>query len=143
MCGCGRWASPTRGPCPAARARTWTGWPGSANRASLRGTEEAVLITPSGVVLEAAHSSVVWWEEDTVCLPSPHPPLLAGVTVALIQERAARISAAICALSKASAASAWTPSGTCPSCTGVTASVASAARSRSAKNGVSRQVSSA
>ncbi|MGW5661563.1 aminotransferase class IV [Streptomyces sp. NPDC003758] len=60
------------------------------NRASLHGAEEAVLITPSGVVLEAAHSSVVWWEEDTLCLPSPHLPVLAGVTAALVQERAAR-----------------------------------------------------
>ncbi|MFF3905612.1 aminotransferase class IV [Streptomyces sp. NPDC001848] len=60
------------------------------NRASLHGADEAVLITPSGVVLEAAHSSVVWWEEDTLCLPSPHLPVLAGVTVALVQEHAAR-----------------------------------------------------
>jgi branched-subunit amino acid aminotransferase/4-amino-4-deoxychorismate lyase len=60
------------------------------NRASLRDAEEAVLVTASGVVLEAAHSSVVWWEDDTLCLPSPHLPVLAGVTVALIQERAAR-----------------------------------------------------
>lgn len=60
------------------------------NRASLHGAEEAVLTTPSGVVLEAAHSSLVWWEDDTLCLPSPHLPVLAGVTVALLQERAAR-----------------------------------------------------
>jgi branched-subunit amino acid aminotransferase/4-amino-4-deoxychorismate lyase len=39
------------------------------NRASLHGAEEAVLITPSGVVLEAVHSSLVWWEGDTLACP--------------------------------------------------------------------------
>ncbi|MER6357654.1 aminotransferase class IV [Streptomyces sp. NPDC001634] len=59
-------------------------------RALSHGAEEAVLIAPSGVVLEGAHSSLVWWEDDTLCLPSPQLPVLAGVTIGLIQERAAR-----------------------------------------------------
>lgn len=59
-------------------------------RAAGEGAEEAVLIAPSGVVLEAATASVLWWEDDTLCLPSPQLPVLAGVTVALIQERARR-----------------------------------------------------
>ncbi|MFJ9629341.1 aminotransferase class IV [Streptomyces sp. NPDC101175] len=57
-------------------------------RAAQEGAEEAVLVTPSGVVLEAATASVLWWEDDTLCLPSPVLPVLPGVTLALIQERA-------------------------------------------------------
>lgn len=52
--------------------------------------DEAVLIAPSGVVLEAANSSVLWWEDDTLCTPPPRLPVLAGVTMAMVQERAAR-----------------------------------------------------
>lgn len=52
--------------------------------------DEAVLIAPSGVVLEAANSSLLWWEDDTLCMPPPRLPVLAGVTTALVQERAAR-----------------------------------------------------
>ncbi|MDX2543961.1 aminotransferase class IV [Streptomyces sp. WI04-05B] len=59
-------------------------------RASTEGADEAVLITPSGLVLEGVTSSLLWWEDDTLCLPSPQLPVLAGVTVALIQERAQR-----------------------------------------------------
>ncbi|WP_371662168.1 aminotransferase class IV [Streptomyces sp. NBC_00280] len=59
-------------------------------RAVAEGADEAVLTAPSGVVLEGIHSSVLWWEDDTLCLPSPQLPVLAGVTVALIQERAQR-----------------------------------------------------
>lgn len=59
-------------------------------RASGAGADEAVLVAPSGVVLEGATSSLLWWEDDTLCLPSPQLPVLAGVTVGLIQERAQR-----------------------------------------------------
>ncbi|MEU9285877.1 aminotransferase class IV [Streptomyces sp. NPDC048275] len=57
-------------------------------RASGEGAEEAVLITPSGVVLEGTTSSLLWWEDDTLCLPSPQLPVLAGVTAGLVQDRA-------------------------------------------------------
>ena len=59
-------------------------------RAATEGADEAVLIAPSGLVLEGATTSVLWWEDDTLCLPSPQLPVLAGVTAALIQERAQR-----------------------------------------------------
>jgi branched-subunit amino acid aminotransferase/4-amino-4-deoxychorismate lyase len=59
-------------------------------RASGEGAEEAVLIASSGVVLEAATASVLWWEDDTLCSPSPQLPVLAGVTAGLVQERAHR-----------------------------------------------------
>ncbi|MET7690127.1 aminotransferase class IV [Streptomyces sp. NPDC005483] len=59
-------------------------------RAGGAGAEEAVLVAPSGTVLEAATASVLWWEDDTLCLPPPQLPVLPGVTSALVQERAGR-----------------------------------------------------
>ncbi|MGW0574408.1 aminotransferase class IV [Streptomyces sp. NPDC002920] len=59
-------------------------------RASGAGAQEAVLVTPSGVVLESPTASVLWWEDDTLCLPPPRLPLLPGVTAGLVQERAVR-----------------------------------------------------
>ncbi|MBO4260575.1 aminotransferase class IV [Streptomyces griseorubiginosus] len=59
-------------------------------RASGEGADETVLVAPSGGVLEATTASVLWWEDDTLCLPPPRLPVLPGVTVALIQERAHR-----------------------------------------------------
>ncbi|MER6137655.1 aminotransferase class IV [Streptomyces sp. NPDC001815] len=59
-------------------------------RAAGQGAEEAVLIAPSGFVLEAATSSVLWWEDDTLCLPPQQLPILSGVTSGLVQEHALR-----------------------------------------------------
>ncbi|WP_328480129.1 aminotransferase class IV [Streptomyces sp. NBC_00377] len=59
-------------------------------RAVEEGAQEGVLVGPSGVVLESATASVLWWERDTLCLPPPRLPVLPGVTVALVRERAAR-----------------------------------------------------
>ncbi|GGK92758.1 aminotransferase class IV [Streptomyces flaveus] len=58
-------------------------------RAAGQGAEEAVLIAPSGLVLEGSSSSLLWWEDDTLCSPPTRLPLLLGVTLGLIQERAA------------------------------------------------------
>ncbi|MFF6782959.1 aminotransferase class IV [Streptomyces sp. NPDC012510] len=65
-------------------------------RASGAQADEAVLIAPSGLVLEGASSSLLWWEDDALCLPPPRLPLLAGVTKTLIQERAARTGVRVC-----------------------------------------------
>ncbi|MFJ1806623.1 MULTISPECIES: aminotransferase class IV [unclassified Streptomyces] len=59
-------------------------------RAVDEGAQEGVLVGPSGVVLESATASVLWWEGDTLCLPPPRLPVLPGVTVGLVRERAAR-----------------------------------------------------
>jgi branched-subunit amino acid aminotransferase/4-amino-4-deoxychorismate lyase len=47
-----------------------------------------VLTGPSGVALEGATTSLLWWEDDTLCLPPPQLPVLPGVTAGLIQDRA-------------------------------------------------------
>ncbi|QJT03624.1 aminotransferase class IV [Streptomyces asoensis] len=59
-------------------------------RAVDEGAQEGVLVAPSGVVLESATASVLWWEDDTLCLPPPRLPVLPGVTVGLVRERAER-----------------------------------------------------
>ncbi|MET7906272.1 aminotransferase class IV [Streptomyces sp. NPDC005355] len=60
-------------------------------RAAARGAQELMLTTPSGLVLEGTTANVLWWEDDVLCLPPPELPLLAGVTSALIQDRAAEL----------------------------------------------------
>ncbi|MFE5118787.1 aminotransferase class IV [Streptomyces sp. NPDC056669] len=60
-------------------------------RAAARGAQELMLTTSSGLVLEGTTASVLWWEDDVLCLPPPGLPLLAGVTSALIQDRAAEL----------------------------------------------------
>lgn len=60
-------------------------------RAARWGAQEALLTTRSGVVLEAANSSVLWWEGNDLCVPSLTLPTLEGVTSGLILERAQRI----------------------------------------------------
>ncbi|MGW0870274.1 aminotransferase class IV [Streptomyces sp. NPDC002740] len=64
-------------------------------RAVDEGAQEGVLVGPSGVVLESATASVLWWEEDTLCLPPPRLPVLPGVTVGLVRERAVRSGIAV------------------------------------------------
>ncbi|MET8009431.1 aminotransferase class IV [Streptomyces sp. NPDC005271] len=60
-------------------------------RAKARGAQELMLTTPSGLVLEGTTANILWWEDDVLCLPPPELPLLAGVTSALIQDRAAEL----------------------------------------------------
>ncbi|MFF3845121.1 aminotransferase class IV [Streptomyces sp. NPDC002328] len=59
-------------------------------RAVAEGAQEAILVGPSGTVLESATASVLWWEDDALCLPPAGSPVLPGVTAGLIQERAIR-----------------------------------------------------
>ncbi|MGK5697831.1 aminotransferase class IV [Streptomyces sp. URMC 128] len=89
-CGCGRRASAIRGPCPARKGPDLDTLARVRRRACGEGAEEAVLIAPSGTVLESATASVLWWEDDTLCLPPPRLPVLPGVTAGLVQERALR-----------------------------------------------------
>ncbi|MGW3952631.1 aminotransferase class IV [Streptomyces sp. NPDC004752] len=61
---------------------------GVRGRAMEAGAQEAVLVRPSGAVLESPTASLLWWEDDTLCLPPSGLPLLPGVTAALVLERA-------------------------------------------------------
>ncbi|MFD5144268.1 aminotransferase class IV [Streptomyces sp. NPDC058401] len=60
------------------------------SRATAADADEALLVTADGVVLEAANSSLLWWEEEVLCHPPAELPVLPGVTASLLLDRAAR-----------------------------------------------------
>lgn len=60
------------------------------SRATAEDADEALLVTADGVVLEAANSSLLWWEDDVLCHPPAELPVLPGVTASLLLDRAAR-----------------------------------------------------
>lgn len=53
-------------------------------RAQARGADDALLYAADGSVVEAAHSALVWWRGDTLCLPAATLPVLPSVTCSLI-----------------------------------------------------------
>jgi branched-subunit amino acid aminotransferase/4-amino-4-deoxychorismate lyase len=58
-------------------------------RAIEAGANEALLVTPSGFVLEGATSSLLWWEdEDVLCAPDTTLRVLPGVTTELLRRAA-------------------------------------------------------
>jgi branched-subunit amino acid aminotransferase/4-amino-4-deoxychorismate lyase len=56
--------------------------------AERHGAQEALLTTPTGIVVEAASSSVLWWEDEVLCAPPGDIPALPGTTAALVLELA-------------------------------------------------------
>jgi branched-subunit amino acid aminotransferase/4-amino-4-deoxychorismate lyase len=50
--------------------------------------QEALLVSKAGLVLEAAHASVLWWEGGRLCAPDQRLSVLDGVTSGLILARA-------------------------------------------------------
>jgi branched-subunit amino acid aminotransferase/4-amino-4-deoxychorismate lyase len=57
-------------------------------RAAAHGAGEAVLSDDGGRLLEGAFTSLLWWEEDTLCAVPDDAPILAGVTRGLLLELA-------------------------------------------------------
>lgn len=57
-------------------------------KSSELGADEALLTTSTGLLLETTQSSVLWWDNNTLCIPSPALRVLPGVTSRLIQQRA-------------------------------------------------------
>ncbi|MEU9119853.1 aminotransferase class IV [Streptomyces sp. NPDC048506] len=55
------------------------------------GATEALLTTPDGQLLEGATSSLLWWEDDTLCTVDPSLPTLPGVTRDWALHRAAAL----------------------------------------------------
>ncbi|MBP2329687.1 branched-subunit amino acid aminotransferase/4-amino-4-deoxychorismate lyase [Kibdelosporangium banguiense] len=55
------------------------------------GAQEALLMTPDGVVVEASSSSVLWWEDDVLCAPPEGIPALPGITATLVWELAVEL----------------------------------------------------
>jgi branched-subunit amino acid aminotransferase/4-amino-4-deoxychorismate lyase len=57
-------------------------------RAAARGAGEAVLCDADGRLLEGAFTSLLWWEEGTLCTVPDDAPILPGVTRGLLIELA-------------------------------------------------------
>ena len=53
-------------------------------QAARHGADEAVLTDAGGGLLEGAYSSLLWWEDDTLCVVADTAPVLCGVTRALL-----------------------------------------------------------
>lgn len=53
-------------------------------KASLAGADDALLSARDGTVLEAAHSAIVWWRGETLCVPEAQDAILPSVTRALL-----------------------------------------------------------
>lgn len=50
--------------------------------------DEVLIRDRSGVVLEAAHSAVVWWDDDVLCVPTLGLAVLRSVTRQIVEEHA-------------------------------------------------------
>lgn len=49
-------------------------------RAQQRGADDAVILSPDGYVVEAAHAALLWWRGDALCAPSPELERVDSVT---------------------------------------------------------------
>jgi branched-subunit amino acid aminotransferase/4-amino-4-deoxychorismate lyase len=56
--------------------------------AQAHGAGEAVIADPEGRLLEGAYTSLLWWEDDTLCAVPDDAPILPGITRALLIELA-------------------------------------------------------
>ncbi|MGO1264277.1 MAG: aminotransferase class IV [Brevibacterium aurantiacum] len=50
--------------------------------------DEVLLVDEHGVAVESATSSLLWWEDETLCVPHPDLAQLPGVTTSVIQDEA-------------------------------------------------------
>jgi branched-subunit amino acid aminotransferase/4-amino-4-deoxychorismate lyase len=57
-------------------------------RAAAHGAGEAVLADADGRLLEGAFTSLLWWDEETLCVVPDDAPILPGITRALLIELA-------------------------------------------------------
>lgn len=59
------------------------------------GCDETLLQAPDGAAVEAANSSLMWWEGDVFCIPDSSLPTLPGVTRGLVLEEVRRRKIAV------------------------------------------------
>lgn len=57
-----------------------------------RGVDEAVITTPSGIVLEGLSTSIIWWDNNTLCYPPANLRVLPSVTRQLLLQMATRFN---------------------------------------------------
>jgi branched-subunit amino acid aminotransferase/4-amino-4-deoxychorismate lyase len=59
-------------------------------QAHAKSADDAVLCAGDGSILEAAHSSLVWWRNEILCIPTAESRILPSVTRRLLLELVAR-----------------------------------------------------
>jgi branched-subunit amino acid aminotransferase/4-amino-4-deoxychorismate lyase len=64
-------------------------------QAHAEGADDALLCASDGSILEAAHSSLVWWRNKILCIPTVESRILPSVTRRLILELVARRRTAV------------------------------------------------
>lgn len=57
--------------------------------------DEVLLVDEHGFAVESATSSLLWWEDETLCVPHSDLAQLPGVTTSLIQDEARRRSISV------------------------------------------------
>lgn len=57
--------------------------------------DEVLLVDEHGFAVESATSSLLWWEDETLCVPHSDLAQLPGVTTSLIQDEACRRSISV------------------------------------------------
>lgn len=57
--------------------------------------DEVLLVDEHGFAVESATSNLLWWEDETLCVPHPDLAQLPGVTTSLIQAEARKCSISV------------------------------------------------
>jgi branched-subunit amino acid aminotransferase/4-amino-4-deoxychorismate lyase len=82
------------------------------NQARSAGADDALLYTADGYALETAHSALVWWRGETLCVAAADLPVLPSVTRTLIVALAERLGIAVsrerCRIDELGALRSWT-----------------------------------
>jgi branched-subunit amino acid aminotransferase/4-amino-4-deoxychorismate lyase len=61
-------------------------------KAATHGAQEAVIADSEGRLLEGAYTSLLWWDDDTLCAVPDDAPILPGITRALLIELAGAVN---------------------------------------------------
>jgi len=65
------------------------------DQARAAGADDALLVTPTGELLESGTAGLIWWADDHLCVPDPALPVLPSVTARLIRAAAERQGVAV------------------------------------------------
>jgi branched-subunit amino acid aminotransferase/4-amino-4-deoxychorismate lyase len=88
------WVSDGRDPrrCPRVKGPDFPALHALRARAGAHGADDALITSTGGTVLEGASTSLTWWTDDGVlCVPDDDLPVLPGVTVDAIRQRASSL----------------------------------------------------
>lgn len=84
---------------------------GLREQARSAGADDALLYADGGAVLETAHSALVWWRGQTLCLPAEDLPVLPSITTTFVMSLAEGLGMDVsrehCSLDELFALPAW------------------------------------